>query len=194
VRKNPFKDYRTLRDALGRLSQTSRSRELLLLAVGDDDAAPERVGDAAVRFVPFVADPGKMAAYYAAADVYVHAALADTFPTTVLEALACGTPVVATAVGGVPEQVNDGETGLLAPPGDAAALSAALARLLGDDAMRRRLGETAAEDARRRFDQDTQCDRYFDWYRQILSARGAPAAVARPASAAAPRGRSTTPA
>jgi glycosyltransferase involved in cell wall biosynthesis len=187
VRRNPFKDYRTLREAFGRLAARTGGRELVLLALGDD-AEPERVGDAVIRFVPFIADPAAVSRYFCAADVYVHAALVDTFPTTVLEALACGTPVVATAVGGIPEQLNDGQTGFLVPPGDAEALAAALARLLADPAMRNQLGEKAACDARERFDVNRQCEHYLAWYSEILSASGAQAKEPRgPRPSACPR-------
>jgi glycosyltransferase involved in cell wall biosynthesis len=178
VRQNPFKDYRTLRDAFGRLAERTTARELVLLGIGEA-AQPEAVGNAIIRFVPPVADPGEMARYYAAADVYVHAALADTFPTTVLEALACGTPVVATAVGGIPEQVccesasGGEETGVLVPPRDPEALAGAIATLLGDELLRRWMSDNAAADARRRFDADEQCARYAEWYREILAGRAA---------------------
>jgi glycosyltransferase involved in cell wall biosynthesis len=195
IRRNAYKDYQTLREGFARLARDAKDRELALLAVGED-AEPESVGDAVIRFVPFVSSAVEMSRYYSAADVYVHAALADTFPTTVLEALACGTPVVATAVGGIPEQVKNfllpgaisgsagygcgatacGEanaTGVLVAPRDAEGLSAALTALLqrgGDrESLRRRLGENAAADARRRFDSGEQCEQYLRWYREILS-------------------------
>jgi glycogen(starch) synthase len=60
-----------------------------------------------------------------------------------LEALAVGCPVIATAVGGVPEVVRDGENGLLVPPRDPAALAAAIARFFGDPELRARLSEAA---------------------------------------------------
>ena len=59
-----------------------------------------------MRFVGHQKSAQTVAQYYQAADVYLHAATADTFPRAVLEALACGTPVVATGVGGIPEQVR----------------------------------------------------------------------------------------
>ncbi len=68
----------------------------------------------------------------------------ENLPHTVVEALAAGTPVVATAVGGVPEVVRDGENGVLVPPGDAAALAAAVERLRSDPALRERLAAGAA--------------------------------------------------
>ena len=67
----------------------------------------------------------------------------ENLPHAAVEALAVGTPVVATAVGGVPEVVHDGENGLLVPPDDAVALADALRRLLDDDALRDRLAAAA---------------------------------------------------
>jgi glycosyltransferase involved in cell wall biosynthesis len=89
---------------------------------------------------------------YRAADVYLHAARADTFPTTVLEALACGTPVVATRIGGIPEQLRDGVTGWLTPPGDAAAMSEAALAILGDRGSAEAMARAARDDAEQRFD------------------------------------------
>jgi glycosyltransferase involved in cell wall biosynthesis len=117
--------------------------------------------------VKFEQDPARVAEHYRAADVYVHAARADTFPTTVLEALACGTPVVASSVGGIPEQVRSlravearpamcvaaaahdiaEATGFLVPPADAAAMADAVRVLLAQPAIRARLSENAAADA-----------------------------------------------
>jgi glycosyltransferase involved in cell wall biosynthesis len=88
--------------------------------------------------------------YIAAADVLVHPSLSEGMPNVVLEAMALGTPVVATRVGGTPEVVTDGQTGLLVPPGDPAALADALSRLLADAALRTRLAAAATEHVRTR--------------------------------------------
>ena len=77
---------------------------------------------------------------------------AATFLSTIMEALACGTPVVAMAMGGIPEQVKEGVTGYLTPPGDAEALAAQIVRLLQDDELRQEMGGQAAEDAKKSFD------------------------------------------
>jgi glycosyltransferase involved in cell wall biosynthesis len=63
----------------------------------------------------------------------------------VVEALAVGCPVIATAVGGVPEVVRDGENGLLVPPNDVAALASSIERFFGDAELRRRLAEAAPD-------------------------------------------------
>jgi glycosyltransferase involved in cell wall biosynthesis len=69
-----------------------------------------------------------------------------------LEAMACETAVVATATGGIPEVVADGETGLLVPPGRPAALASALERLAADAALRRRLGAAGRRAVLERYD------------------------------------------
>jgi glycosyltransferase involved in cell wall biosynthesis len=149
-----------------------KAYDILFLALGQ--AGPEeRIGPAVVRFVPYQTDPKAVAGYYQAADVYVHAARADTFPNTVLEALACGIPVVATAVGGIPEQVEDGRTGFLVPVGDAPALAERLTQLLSEHDLRVRLGIQAAAAARSRFDLERQADAYLDWYRDLVPRRPA---------------------
>lgn len=81
---------------------------------------------------------------FRAADASVLSSAWENFPHTVVESLAVGTPVVATAVGGVPEVVRDGENGLLVPPRDPQALAAAIRRLVDDPALRARLAAAAA--------------------------------------------------
>jgi glycosyltransferase involved in cell wall biosynthesis len=81
---------------------------------------------------------------FAAADASILSSTWENFPHTVVEALAVGTPVIATAAGGVGEVVRDGENGLLVPLGDSRALGDAIRRYFGDEALRRRLRERAA--------------------------------------------------
>jgi glycosyltransferase involved in cell wall biosynthesis len=168
IKRNPWKDYATLRETLSQVAVARRDGPLLFLALGED-APPERIGYATMRFVPFQRDPGTVATYYRAADVYVHAARADTFPNTILEALACGTPVVATAVGGIPEQVDEGRTGFLVWPGDSGAMADRVVQLLTNEGLRRYMGARAAATARERFDLDQFADRYLAWYAHILA-------------------------
>jgi len=80
---------------------------------------------------------------YPLASAFMLPSHSESLPMTVLEAMSCGAPVVATSVGGVPEMVSDGANGLLVPPGDAGALAEALASVLSDDSLARRMGEEA---------------------------------------------------
>ncbi len=86
--------------------------------------------------------------YYSAADICVMPSLYESFGLVALEAMACGTPVVASRVGGLPYLVRDGETGLLVPENDPAALAQALKVLLSQPELRERLGARAVEVAR----------------------------------------------
>ena len=110
------------------------------------------------------------------ADVYVHASRseAENFPVSILEALACGLPVVATAVGGIPEQVNDVSlgpqraTGLLTPAADAEAMANAIVKVLRDPSLRAQLAENACREVEARFSLTRQAKAYLDWFEEIL--------------------------
>ena len=184
---NVWKDYETVKLAASRVAKRSKSRTLFI-ALGEG-APPDLIaGQVEIWFVPFQKDRERVACYYQAADIYLHAAKADTFPRTILESMACGTPVVATAVGGIPEQVKsldnldgrwsnsgwsrhsvDDATGLLISPADAEGMAEAIERLLRDDLLCRRLGENAAQDARSRFDLESQANTYLKWYQELTA-------------------------
>jgi D-inositol-3-phosphate glycosyltransferase len=85
----------------------------------------------------------KMPDFWNSVDIAVVPSLAEAFGLVALEALACGVPVIASAVGGLKEIVLDGQCGLLVPPGDASALARALSTLLGDEPLRARLSASA---------------------------------------------------
>jgi glycosyltransferase involved in cell wall biosynthesis len=102
-----------------------------------------------------------------ATDVLLHPTLVDAFPTALLEAMAAGVPIVASAVGGIPEIVEDGLTGVLVPaPPDAEHVAAALAPLLEDAAERRRLGEAG----RARYERDFTAEAWALRMRQVYEA------------------------
>jgi glycogen synthase len=128
----------------GRLSPEKGIEELVaatqgmnLVVAGD---GPLRASvPAALGFVPHE----ELERLYARAAVVVLPSHREGLPLCILEAMAHGRPVVASAVGGIPELVADGVTGLLVPAGDVTALRAALERLLGDPILRRRMGRAA---------------------------------------------------
>jgi glycosyltransferase involved in cell wall biosynthesis len=133
---------------LGRLSEEKgirefleATRELPRVIVGDGplrELAPEAVG-----FVP----PGGVGAYYERAAVVCVPSRREGYGVVAREAMAYGRPVVATRVGGLRDVVVDGESGLVVPARDAAALRGAVETLLGDDELRRRLGQAARSHA-----------------------------------------------
>lgn len=108
----------------------------------------------------------------AAMDVFVQPSVRpDPFPTTVLEAMAAGRPIVATAHGGPLEMIVNGETGYLTAPGDARALGAAIARLLDDPGRAIVLGEAGRARVRREFSRDAFRRRYLELYRSLIASR-----------------------
>jgi glycosyltransferase involved in cell wall biosynthesis len=185
IRYNIWKDYQTLTTAVTQLAECLRGPRILLIALGEK-APAQRIGQSEVRFIPYQKDPKVVAGYYQASDVFVHAARVDTFPNTVLEALACGTPVVATAVGGIAEQVKGLEiarrlqiaslnqygpneaTGALVPEKDANGMAVCIEQMLTDDALRSRIGKNAARDAQKRFDLERQVTEFLKWYELLL--------------------------
>lgn len=111
--------------------------------------------------------------YYAAADLTVVPSRYESFGLVAVESMACGTPVVATRVGGLPYTVEDGQNGYLAPYGDAESLGDALERVLRDDALRMRLGAGALDTARE-FGWGGVTDRVLGLYNRLLAQRRTP--------------------
>jgi glycosyltransferase involved in cell wall biosynthesis len=107
--------------------------------------------------------------FVAAADVYAHPSTDESFGLAVLEAMALERPVVAAAVGGVPGIVDDGETGILVPPGDPGALAAGIERLLDDPETARRLGRAAHRVATHEHSIEAMVRSIEAVYRQVLS-------------------------
>lgn len=101
-------------------------------------------------------------------DVFVHPTLIDALPTAVLEAMAAGVPVVASATGGVPEIVTHEVNGLLVSPGDAGAVQAAVVRLLRAPELRRRLAQAGRETVAQRFSVERWVDALLGVYRDAI--------------------------
>jgi len=142
-RLHPQKGFANLLVAVARVRE--RLPAIRLLLVGDGALRRELVARAEAlglaEVVTFAGSRGDVPEILAALDLFVLPSLWEGLPNAVLEAMAAGLPVVATAAGGTPELVVDGETGLLVPPGDVTALEEAIERLLRDPGLRRKMGE-----------------------------------------------------
>ena len=117
-------------------------------------------------------DHDQMAPYYALCDLVVLPSLRDGLPNTLLEAMACGRPVVASAVGGMLDVITDGHDGVLLPARDDDLWIYTLHQLLMDADTRRRLGTAARETASTRFTVERELDAWLDLYRELLSPAG----------------------
>jgi glycosyltransferase involved in cell wall biosynthesis len=117
-----------------------------------------------VRFAGFRDD---LAALLPGADLVVHPAEREGLGVAVLEAMSCGVPVVATAVGGIPDVVADAVDGLLVPSGDRRGLAAAIERMIADGAARQRFALAARIRVQREFSIQMMADRYLELYRDV---------------------------
>jgi glycosyltransferase involved in cell wall biosynthesis len=109
--------------------------------------------------------------FLAGLDVAVLCSRAEGMPNAVLEYMAAGRAIVATAVGATPDLIEDGVHGLLVPPGDAGVLAGALARLLGDPNLACRLGAAARRRALERYSRAAMVRRFEDFYEQLAGPR-----------------------
>ena len=129
----------------------SRNTQLRLKVVGDPPPGTAQVpGVEVVGRMPL----DRMADEYRGSDLFVLPTLADNTPVTLMEAMACGLPTVATEVGGIPELVEPGVTGKLVPRGDVSALAAALEELANNAPLRRDMGRAARLRALARFSKE----------------------------------------
>lgn len=160
------------RELLHALSLVPDAAKLMLIGVGDSHVlsvrAPFKIGQ-----LDFVADDAAMARIYSAADVLAMPSRQDNSPNTVLESLSCGTPVVGFAVGGVPEVVNNGEHGFLAPPGNVPALSLAFMEAFADMDRLKACGARGRALVERRHTLAMQADAYLVLYRELDAAHRA---------------------
>jgi len=158
------------------LAELGRPGEAVIAGDGPDRPAVEsevrRLGMESV--VRLAGERNDVAELLAAADLFVLSSRSEGLPLSILEAMAAGLPVVASSVGGVPELVVDGETGLLVPPDDPHALAAAIERLLDDSALRRRLGAAGRTRVWEHFDLASARRAHLDLYRTVLADAGLP--------------------
>jgi glycosyltransferase involved in cell wall biosynthesis len=181
-RSSPYKDHQTVEQAALQVADMLRDEEVILLMLGEPGPADRR-GNYELRPLAYEADPRRVADHYRAADVYLHGAHIDNAPLAVIEALSCGTPVVASAVGGVPEYVKsahvpgawegkahtDSANGVLVERGDALAMARAAASILGSAGLQAELAQNASESAASGLSLEHQIDETISWYRAALA-------------------------
>lgn len=159
-------------EAARRLRAQGRALEFLLAGTpdpGNPAAVPEAtvqgwVGEGVLQWLGHVED---MPALFRSVDMVVLPSYREGLPKGLIEAAACGLPLVTTDVPGCREVVTDGENGLLVPVRDAGALAAAIARLQDDPGLARRLGEAARQRALDEFDERIVIDRTVAVYREV---------------------------
>ncbi|HUO52166.1 MAG TPA: N-acetyl-alpha-D-glucosaminyl L-malate synthase BshA, partial [Gemmatimonadaceae bacterium] len=172
VHVSNFREVKRVRDIVRIYARIAAAMPAALVMVGDGPergAAEHEARELGVQ--EHTHFPGKLdavAPILASADLFLLPSASESFGLSALEALACGVPVVASAVGGLPEVVRDGETGFLRPVGDVDAMAEAAIGVLRDPQRWRRMSAAAAADARARFSQDDIVARYERFYESVL--------------------------
>ncbi len=168
-----FRPVKRVTDVIRTFAQLRAGGEARLIMVGDGPdrtAAEEEARALGVHAdVQFLGRIENVAPLLAAADLFLLPSETESFGLSALEALACGVPVIASDVGGLPQVVRHGETGFLAPIGDTQAMAAAARRLLDDADLRTAMGTAAAADARARFSLDAIVAEYERLYADAVA-------------------------
>lgn len=153
-----------LREALAALDD---SEEYFFVAIGRELKDQGLRG--ACKLIDYLADEQALSSVYSAADVFVIPSLQDNLPNTAIEAVACGTPVIGSNVGGIAEIVRDGRTGFTVPPGDWQALAKMIREVLENDSLRSALSAECRRVAVEEYSLTVQAHRYEELYKEILA-------------------------
>lgn len=167
--RNRRKGFDLLCEALARSTDVSG---LLLLSIGKGEA--DLGLDVPYRALGYTDEDRLLSLVYSAADLFVIPSRQDNLPTTVIEAFACGVPVVGFRTGGIPEMIDDGRTGWLARPEDPRDLAAVLRRRMADLSGLRRAGRKAREVALKEYALDLQVGRYRSLYERLTDSGSNP--------------------
>jgi N-acetyl-alpha-D-glucosaminyl L-malate synthase BshA len=166
----PLKRVDLLLECAARI-RPRESFKLLILAGADFSPYAEQVARLGISDRVIVKEHvSSIEDYIQAADIGLFASETESFCLSILEAMCFECPSVATAVGGIPEVVESGVSGLLVPPGDPVALARGVESLIGDPDMRRRMGREAGARARERFSAAAMVPRYEALYRRVCAA------------------------
>jgi L-malate glycosyltransferase len=173
VHSSNFRPLKRVDDVLAVFERVRRDRACRLLLLGDGPERPRIEADVRARGlgadVDFLGEQLDVAATLRRAHVFLLPSETESFGLAALEALSCGVPVVASRAGGLPEVIREGEAGFLLPVGDVDAMAAAVARILDDAALHRRLSQTARADTVSRFSRAPMVTRYERYYDRVLS-------------------------
>jgi N-acetyl-alpha-D-glucosaminyl L-malate synthase BshA len=167
-----FRPVKRVDDVVRAFARASRRVPARLVMVGDGPcrglAQQVAEEEGVAGRVAFLGKQSSVAELLACSDVLLLPSESEAFGLVALEAMACGVPVVATAVGGIPELVPNGEAGFLVPLGDVDAMADAIVALLTDGALWQ-AASTAAREVATRFSADRIVPRYEALYRRVLS-------------------------
>ena len=170
VNSIPSKGIRTFK-ALLKALYAQRS-DLYTIVIGNLENKTVLGDQFAGKETGWIGNANDLRMYYSAADILVSPTLAENSSCTIVEAMACGTVPVAFAVGGVPEQISRGETGLLIPPKNTQELIQAVDAVLNRDDRRDAMAKAAAETVRAKYSMDKFIEKHLEVYDEAIRRHG----------------------
>ncbi|NNE46227.1 MAG: N-acetyl-alpha-D-glucosaminyl L-malate synthase BshA [Rhodothermales bacterium] len=165
----PVKNATQVVEVFHKLKSENHSVKLLLVGDGPDRTGTERLSRELGVFddVRFLGKQEPIEEILSIADAFIMPSGSETFGLAALEAMACGVPVVASDIGGLPELISDGETGFLCPLDDVSCFADRIRSLLDDESMRDNMGRAARESAADRFDVNRIIPMYEEYYERV---------------------------
>lgn len=164
-----LKDRRKgLNELLSALHHIADFKQTVCLLLGHMDASYKWPNSLNVMALGYIESPEKQSLIYSAADVFAIPSLQDNLPNTVMETMACGTPVVGFNIGGIPDMVHHMETGLLARGGDVDDLAHQIRWMVEHPEERMRMGQNARRLVEKEFTIRIQAERYMTLYQSLL--------------------------
>jgi glycosyltransferase involved in cell wall biosynthesis len=164
---DPRKGFDLLKSACRSLSESGKKFALVCFGNG----SPGDLGDVPCHSLGWLHDDASLALAYSAADIVVLPSRQDNLPNTGVEAAACGRPVVSFNIGGIPDIIEDGETGFLCPAEDDVALADRIERLLDNEDIRSRMREAARRKAEECFSSAVVVPKFLELYEKVAYRR-----------------------
>lgn len=164
------KGFHLLLDALNRLETIAKAHTYQLVVFGASSS--EQKFPFPVSYLGELNDEISMALVYAAADVFVAPSVQENLANTVLESLSCGTPVAAFDIGGMPDMIENGRNGCLAPAYDTTELAKAIVEMTEDNETWAKLSAGARQTVVNNFTLEKAASRYLELYEELLGGRG----------------------
>ena len=165
--KNPWKNYCLLEKIIQILSKSPKIKNITFLILGEK-GEPMSYNHIRLKKLGWLQDREKVAVVYQASDLYLHPTNADTYPNVILEAMSCGTPVFASDIGGITEQISDQVDGRVLP-NKAETFASAIKEIIIDDQKRHNFAERSLCKARKLFSETDMIRKYHDWYLRGIS-------------------------
>ena len=166
-----WKGFSLLADALQRLGKSGWQDRMELVVFGLEK--PDHLADLGIKshFLGKLNDTISMAVVYSSADIFVAPSVQDNLPTTIIEAIACGTPCVAFRIGGIPDIITHGQNGYLAQPYESDDLAHGIAWMLEDSDRRQRLSQHARARAEQEFTLERYTQRYLTLFKDVVTTK-----------------------